>query len=180
MSTRSLRVWRGDAAGGDLTAYEVDVQEGEVVLDVIHRVQATQAPDLAVRWNCKAGKCGSCSAEVNGKPRLMCMTEKTDRLLFIDTDINITKSYSKYLFNKPLNVADWIEVANKADLYLFLEPDCEFVQDGTRLPDEERKKLSLFHKEQLKETGIAYFSIHGNWNERLEKAIAITKKYFNL
>ena len=45
-----------------------------VVLDVIHAIQATQANDLAVRWNCKAGKCGSCSAEINGKPRLMCMT----------------------------------------------------------------------------------------------------------
>ena len=45
-----------------------------VVLDVVHRIQATQANDLAVRWNCKAGKCGSCSAEINGKPRLMCMT----------------------------------------------------------------------------------------------------------
>ena len=49
-------------------------QEGEVVLDVIHRIQATEAPDLACRWNCKAGKCGSCSAEINGKPLLMCMT----------------------------------------------------------------------------------------------------------
>ena len=45
-----------------------------MVLDVIHRIQATQASDLACRWNCKAGKCGSCSAEINGKPRLMCMT----------------------------------------------------------------------------------------------------------
>ena len=48
--------------------------EGEVVLDVIHRIQAGPAPDLACRWNCKAGKCGSCSAEINGLPRLMCMT----------------------------------------------------------------------------------------------------------
>ena len=69
-----FRVWRGDAAGGDLQDYTVEVNEGEVVLDIIHRLQATQAPDLAVRWNCKAGKCGSCSAEVNGRPRLMCMT----------------------------------------------------------------------------------------------------------
>ncbi|MGC4938995.1 succinate dehydrogenase/fumarate reductase iron-sulfur subunit [Kribbella sp. DT2] len=68
-----FRVWRGDAEGGDLQDYEVDVNEGEVVLDVIHRLQATQTPDLAVRWNCKAGKCGSCSAEINGKPKLMCM-----------------------------------------------------------------------------------------------------------
>ncbi|MFZ4486327.1 MAG: succinate dehydrogenase/fumarate reductase iron-sulfur subunit, partial [Candidatus Nanopelagicales bacterium] len=59
---------------GELKDYDVEVQEGEVVLDVIHRIQAEQATDLAVRWNCKAGKCGSCSAEVNGRPRLMCMT----------------------------------------------------------------------------------------------------------
>jgi succinate dehydrogenase / fumarate reductase iron-sulfur subunit len=45
-----------------------------VVLDAVHDIQAQQANDLAVRWNCKAGKCGSCSAEVNGHPRLMCMT----------------------------------------------------------------------------------------------------------
>ena len=70
----SMRVWRGDETGGGLQDYTVEVNDGEVVLDIIHRLQATQAPDLAVRWNCKAGKCGSCSAEVNGKPRLMCMT----------------------------------------------------------------------------------------------------------
>ena len=69
-----LLVWRGDVEGGDLAEYTVEVNEGEVVLDVIHRLQATQAPDLAVRWNCKAGKCGSCSAEINGRPRLLCMT----------------------------------------------------------------------------------------------------------
>ena len=69
-----FRVWRGDATGGELVDYTVEVNEGEVVLDIIHRLQATQAGDLAVRWNCKAGKCGSCSAEVNGRPRLMCMT----------------------------------------------------------------------------------------------------------
>jgi succinate dehydrogenase / fumarate reductase iron-sulfur subunit len=73
-----MRVWRGDRSGGDLGDYTVEVEEGEVVLDAIHRLQATQAGDLAVRWNCKAGKCGSCSAEVNGRPRLMCMTRLSD------------------------------------------------------------------------------------------------------
>jgi len=70
----TFRVWRGDASGGDLQTFTVAVNEGEVVLDIIHRLQATQAGDLAVRWNCKAGKCGSCSAEINGRPRLMCLT----------------------------------------------------------------------------------------------------------
>jgi succinate dehydrogenase / fumarate reductase iron-sulfur subunit len=69
-----FRVWRGDADGGELQDFAVEVNEGEVVLDIIHRIQATQAGDLAVRWNCKAGKCGSCSAEINGRPRLLCMT----------------------------------------------------------------------------------------------------------
>jgi succinate dehydrogenase / fumarate reductase, iron-sulfur subunit len=73
MAEFTFRVWRGDKKGGAFQEYRVPVEEGMVVLDVIHRIQATQANDLAVRWNCKAGKCGSCSAEVNGKPRLMCM-----------------------------------------------------------------------------------------------------------
>src|SRR5947208_1604560 len=74
MQTFTMQVFRGQGRQGDFREYKVIADEGMVVLDVIHRIQATQAPDLACRWNCKAGKCGSCSAEVNGKPRLMCMT----------------------------------------------------------------------------------------------------------
>ena len=73
-ATVTMRVWRGDDEGGAFTDYVMPAVEGEVVLDVIHRIQASDAPDLACRWNCKAGKCGSCSAEINGLPRLMCMT----------------------------------------------------------------------------------------------------------
>ena len=69
-----LKVWRGDSGQGELVDFEVEANDGEVVLDVLHRLQATQAGDLAIRWNCKAGKCGSCSMEINGKPRLACMT----------------------------------------------------------------------------------------------------------
>lgn len=78
MSTRLFKVWRGDKSGGQLVDYTVDVQDGMVVLDAIHQIQREQAHDLACRWNCKAAKCGSCSAEVNGKPRLMCKTRLDD------------------------------------------------------------------------------------------------------
>jgi succinate dehydrogenase / fumarate reductase iron-sulfur subunit len=71
--TAVFRVWRGDRQGGAFADYRTEVGSGMVVLDAIHQIQATQAPDLAVRWNCKAGKCGSCSAEINGMPKLMCM-----------------------------------------------------------------------------------------------------------
>jgi len=73
-TTFTMRVFRGGPEAGAFKEYQVEGGEGMVVLDVIHRIQATQANDLACRWNCKAGKCGSCSAEINGKPRLMCMT----------------------------------------------------------------------------------------------------------
>src|SRR3954470_3032298 len=73
-----FRIWRGDSSGGQFQDYKTSVDEGMVVLDAVHRIQATLAPDLAVRWNCKAGKCGSCSAEVNGMPKLMCMTRLSD------------------------------------------------------------------------------------------------------
>ena len=71
---RTFRIWRGDAAGGDFATYDVELDPGMVVLDALHRIQARQAGDLALRWNCKAGKCGSCSMEINGRPRLACMT----------------------------------------------------------------------------------------------------------
>ena len=73
-----LRLWRGDAGGGEFRSYRLNATEGMVVLDAVREVQATQAGDLAVRWNCKAAKCGSCSAEVNGHPSLMCKSRLDD------------------------------------------------------------------------------------------------------
>src|SRR2546422_6715695 len=74
MPTATFRIWRGNPDGGDFRAFVTEITEGMVVLDAVHQIQAHQANDLACRWNCKAGKCGSCSAEINGKPSLMCMT----------------------------------------------------------------------------------------------------------
>jgi succinate dehydrogenase / fumarate reductase iron-sulfur subunit len=82
----TFRVNRGDSTASVLKDYITKVTPGMVVLDAIHQIQAESAPDLACRWNCKAGKCGSCSAEINGKPRLMCMT----RMDQIDTSKPVT------------------------------------------------------------------------------------------
>ena len=77
-TTATFRIWRGDQNGGEYRDYATAISEGMVVLDAVHQIQAESANDLAVRWNCKAGKCGSCSAEINGKPALMCMTRMSD------------------------------------------------------------------------------------------------------
>ncbi|HZO85358.1 MAG TPA: succinate dehydrogenase/fumarate reductase iron-sulfur subunit [Verrucomicrobiae bacterium] len=90
----TFRIWRGDAKGGKFVDYSTEVAEGMVVLDAVHRIQATQANDLACRWNCKAGKCGSCSAEVNGQPRLMCMTRLNDLPLDKPVTIEPMKAFS--------------------------------------------------------------------------------------
>ena len=87
MATATFKIWRGDANEAKFIDYESQVSEGMVVLDAVHQIQAQQANDLAVRWNCKAGKCGSCSAEVNGHPKLMCMTRLND--LPLDQPITI-------------------------------------------------------------------------------------------
>jgi succinate dehydrogenase / fumarate reductase iron-sulfur subunit len=87
MTTAHFRIWRGDAKGGQFQDYHTEVAEGMVVLDATIQIQSEQAPDLAMRWNCKAGKCGSCSAEVNGHPRLMCMTRLSD--LRLDQPVTI-------------------------------------------------------------------------------------------
>ena len=120
---RQFRVWRGDDTGGRLQDFETEVNDGEVVLDIIHRLQATQAPDLAVRWNCKAGKCGSCSMEINGMPRLGCMTRMSTfaedetvtitplrtfpviRDLVTDVSFNYQKAREMPAFAPPVGVA---------------------------------------------------------------------------
>jgi succinate dehydrogenase / fumarate reductase iron-sulfur subunit len=120
---RHFRVWRGDSAGGEIEDYDVEVNEGEVVLDIIHRLQATQTPDLACRWNCKAGKCGSCSMEINGMPKLGCMTRMSTfeedetvtitplrtfpviRDLVTDVSFNYQKSLETPAFAPPAGVA---------------------------------------------------------------------------
>ena len=74
MASATFRIWRGEKGQGKFQDYTAEISDGMVVLDAIHQIQAEHAGDLAVRWNCKAGKCGSCSAEINGMPKLMCMT----------------------------------------------------------------------------------------------------------
>ncbi len=87
MSQATFRIWRSEPGGsGKFTDYTTEISEGMVVLDAVLTIQAEQAPDLACRWNCKAGKCGSCSAEINGKPRLMCMS----RLNSLDLNVPVT------------------------------------------------------------------------------------------
>ncbi len=81
-----LKVFRGDIMGGELVPYTVQYVPGMVVLDAIHDIQQNQDTTLACRWNCKAAKCGSCSAEINGKPRLLCKTSVDD----IEGDIIVT------------------------------------------------------------------------------------------
>src|SRR5687767_13256885 len=78
MATMTFNIWRSNDTGGEFKEYQTDITEGMVVLDAVLQIQQEHANDLAVRWNCKAGKCGSCSAEINGRPKLMCMTRMSD------------------------------------------------------------------------------------------------------
>ena len=111
---------------------------------------------------------------------VLTQSSQANRILFVDTELNITKSYALCLFKKELITAHWIENANKFDLYLYLENDCPFVQDGTRLSVEERDKLDKSHKEQFIKAGIPIISITGNWDERFQSACAIINSFFKI
>jgi succinate dehydrogenase / fumarate reductase iron-sulfur subunit len=105
-----FKVFRGDTSGGKEVPYEVPEVPGQVVLDAIHYIQANQASDLAVRWNCKAAKCGSCSAEINGKPGLMCKT-RVDQ--FGDDDIHVHPMKAFPLIKDLVTDVSWNYKVNK-------------------------------------------------------------------
>ncbi|HEY2825475.1 MAG TPA: 2Fe-2S iron-sulfur cluster-binding protein, partial [Gemmatimonadales bacterium] len=112
MSKRRFDVYRGTKEKGALQTFDIECDEGMVVLDAVHRIQAEQAPDLACRWNCKAGKCGSCSAEINGKPRLMCMTRLGDYPE--DKPITVTPMQAFPLIKDLVTDVSWNYQVNKS------------------------------------------------------------------
>ena len=137
MRTATFNIWRGDADGGEFKEYTTELSEGMVVLDAMHQVQAEQAQDLAIRWNCKAGKCGSCSAEVNGMPKLMCMTRMSD--LPTDEPITIQPLKAFPPIKDLVTDVSWnYEVKKKITPFKPREPDFE---DGSW----EMHQLSLIH-----------------------------------
>jgi succinate dehydrogenase / fumarate reductase, iron-sulfur subunit len=139
----TLRVWRGDEAGGELQDFTVEVNEGEVVLDIIHRLQATQTPDLAVRWNCKAGKCGSCSAEINGMPRLMCMTRLDELNLDLPVIVEPMKAFPS-IRDLVTDVSWNFEVKKKIKKFAPRQPDDA---DGTwRMQQVDVDRVQEFRK----------------------------------
>jgi succinate dehydrogenase / fumarate reductase iron-sulfur subunit len=137
-----MRVWRGNRDEGAFVEYTVPIGEGMVVLDVMFAIQAAQAPDLAVRWNCKAGKCGSCSAEINGKPRLMCMTRMD--LFPEDETITVTPMKTFPLIKDLVTDVSYnYEVAKTMPAFRPRPPD----PDGKRrMFQEDIDRVQEFHK----------------------------------
>jgi succinate dehydrogenase / fumarate reductase iron-sulfur subunit len=143
MSKATFRIWRGDAQGGAFKDYQSEVSEGMVVLDVVHRIQAQQANDLAVRWNCKAGKCGSCSAEINGQPRLMCMTRMDE--LDLEKPVTVQPLHAFPMIKDLVTDVSWnFEVKKKIKKFTPRPPDAP---DGTwRMTQSDVDRVQEFRK----------------------------------
>ena len=143
MATATFRIWRGEKSQGQFCDYTAEVTSGMVVLDVVHQIQAEQACDLAVRWNCKAGKCGSCSAEINGKPKLMCMTRLNT--LPLDTPVTIEPMKAFPHIKDLVTDVSWnYEVKQHIPKFKPRPPDAE---DGTwRIAQEDVERVQEFRK----------------------------------
>lgn len=143
MATATFRIRRGGATGGEMVDYQTDVTEGMVVLDAVHQIQAESAPDLACRWNCKAGKCGSCSAEINGKPKLLCMT-RLDTIP-LDEPITIEPMRAFPMIKDLIPDVSWnFEVKKRIKKFKPRPPDAE---DGTwRMQQSDIDRVQEFRK----------------------------------
>ncbi len=138
-----FKIWRGDAQGGEFRDYRTEVSEGMVVLDAVHDIQAAQANDLACRWNCKAGKCGSCSAEINGIPRLMCMTRMSD--LPLDRPVTVEPMKAFPLLKDLITDVSWnFQVKKRIKKFKPRAPDAA---DGTwRMAQADIDRVQEFRK----------------------------------
>lgn len=143
MKTASFKIWRGDANGGDFSEYTTEISEGMVVLDAVLQIQAEQAGDLACRWNCKAGKCGSCSAEINGMPKLMCMTRLNS--LPLDEPVTVEPMRSFPPLRDLITDVSWnYEVKKRIKKFNPRPPDAP---DGTwRMVQEDIDRVQEFRK----------------------------------
>ena len=143
MATATFRIWRGKRGRGKFQDYIADVSAGMVVLDAVHQIQAEQAGDLAVRWNCKAGKCGSCSAEINGMPKLMCMTRLNTLPLDKPVSVEPMKAFP-HLKDLVTDVSWNYEVKRRIPKFQPRQPDAP---DGTwRIAQEDVERVQEFRK----------------------------------
>jgi succinate dehydrogenase / fumarate reductase, iron-sulfur subunit len=143
MASATFRIWRGEGTSGKFVDYTTEVSSGMVVLDAVHHVQATQATDLAVRWNCKAGKCGSCSAEINGQPKLMCMTRLNT--LNLDEPVTVEPMHTFPLIKDLVTDVSWnYRVKEKIKKFKPRKPDAP---DGTwRVQQADIDRVQEFRK----------------------------------
>jgi succinate dehydrogenase iron-sulfur subunit len=143
MAQATFRVWRGTREKGEFVDYKTEVSEGMVVLDAIHQIQAESAGDLAARWNCKAGKCGSCSAEINGMPKLMCMT-RLDTVP-LDQPVTVEPMRAFPLMKDLVTDVSWNYAVKKAIPKLKTRP--ADAADGTwRMQQEDVERVQEFRK----------------------------------
>jgi succinate dehydrogenase / fumarate reductase iron-sulfur subunit len=146
--TATFQIWRGDREAGGFKTYTTGVSSGMVVLDAVHQIQAEQANDLAVRWNCKAGKCGSCSAEINGMPRLMCMTRLNQ--LPLDKPVTVEPMHAFPLIKDLVTDVSWnYRVKTKIKPFKPRKPDApdgtwRMFQEDVDRPQEFRKCIECF------------------------------------
>jgi succinate dehydrogenase / fumarate reductase iron-sulfur subunit len=143
MNTATFSIWRGGAQDGKYQDYTTEVTEGMVVLDAVHQIQAEKANDLACRWNCKAGKCGSCSAEINGMPKLMCMTRLSD--LPLDQPVTVAPMKAFPRLRDLVTDVSWnFRVKKKIKPFKPRPPDAA---DGTwRMAQEDVDRVQEFRK----------------------------------
>ncbi len=98
--------------------------------------------------------------------------------VFIDTDLQVIKVWSEFVFNKCDNRILTSIVNRHCDLYLLCNTDLPWVKDELReYPDlETREKLYHYYKESMINQPVPWVEISGNYEDRLKMAIDAVNK----
>jgi len=102
-------------------------------------------------------------------------TRTSNKILIVDTDLSITKSYSKFIFGEVPEFDDWVEKANEFDLYIYLESTAPYVDDGTRFDESTRNKLEQSHLEIFQNEGIELHKF--DFDTTISKSEAYEKRF---
>lgn len=104
------------------------------------------------------------------------------KILFVDTEAIITQYYLQLYCNTTSSFLETLIKKQKFDLWLFMEPDVSWIEDGYRFAGDHdlREKNNRKLKQMLKKRQISFTSINGTYPERLNKAIQLIDHLFEL
>lgn len=132
-----FEIWRGEGrAAGKYSRYEVPKSEISTVLEGIIYIIENLDPTVTARYACRMEICGSCSMEINGKPRMACSAIAED--LGTDTIRIAPMKHFEVVRDLVVDIEPMFDKYRKVKPYIVRE-DEDYSHELKQTPEEFRK-----------------------------------------